>query len=407
MKERVAIFLDTEKKSGGAYQELVYMIEKIDSLNKNKVDIVIICTSPSLQLDFSKKNFEIHYLSMNIIERYIGFLRNYGSFARRIKKYFFFKNKFENLLKKIKVDLVYFTGPSQYSLYLEDTDFIITIPDVSHRDNLEFPEWAKSSEFYRRDEILTRSSIRAVAVITNAKIIKDKIASLYSVSRDRIYVINHQPSVAISKFNNSDKKSLENFKKLYQLPSNYIFYPAMYLPHKNHKCVIDTVKTLKLDYGINLFAVFCGSDKGYLKKIKKYANEQKQNENLIFLDFVENEHLPYLYSNAIALAMPTLSGPTNIPPWEAFKMGTPVLYSNIYNVKEVYGDAVYYIDPLDPQSMANGIKNIMENKNNIKDKLIKNGRKLLDTINADQEFNQFFEIIKKRKKIKKTWEFDN
>ena len=52
----------------------------------------------------------------------------------------------------------------------------------------------------------------------------------------------------------------------------------MYLPHKNHKCVIDTVKTLKLDYGINLFAVFCGSDKGYLKKIKKYANEQKQNE---------------------------------------------------------------------------------------------------------------------------------
>ena len=105
--------------------------------------------------------------------------------------------------------------------------------------------------------------------------------------------------------------------------------------------------------------------------------------------------------------MPTLSGPTNIPPWEAFKMGTPVLYSNIYNVKEVYGDAVYYIDPLDPQSMANGIKNIMENKNNIKDKLINNGRKLLDTINADQEFNQFFEIIEKRKKIKKTWEFGN
>ena len=38
MKERIAIFLDTEKKSGGAYQELVYMIEKIDNLNKNKVD---------------------------------------------------------------------------------------------------------------------------------------------------------------------------------------------------------------------------------------------------------------------------------------------------------------------------------------------------------------------------------
>ena len=197
-----------------------------------------------------------------------------------LKNIFFFKNKFENLLRKINVDLVYFTGPSQYSLYLEDSDFIITIPDVSHRDNLEFPEWAKSSEFYRRDEILTRSSIKAVAVITNAQILKDKIASLYSVSKDRIYVINHQPSVAISKFNNSDKKSLEDFKKLYQLPSKYIFYPAMYLPHKNHKYVIDTIKILKLDQGINLFAVFCGSDKGYLKKIKKYVDEQKLNKTL-------------------------------------------------------------------------------------------------------------------------------
>ena len=93
MKERIAIFLEAEKKSGGAYQELVYMIEKIDNLNKNQVDIVIISTSPNLQLDFSKKNFEIYYLSMNIFERYIGFLRNYGPFVRRIKKYFFFQKQ--------------------------------------------------------------------------------------------------------------------------------------------------------------------------------------------------------------------------------------------------------------------------------------------------------------------------
>ena len=27
--------------------------------------------------------------------------------------------------------------------------------------------------------------------------------------------------------------------------------------------------------------------------------------------------------------------------------------------------------------------------------------------NVDEEFKQFFQIIKKRKKIKETWEFDN
>ena len=65
-----------------------------------------------------------------------------------------FKNKFEFFLKKNKVDLVIFTGPSQYSLYLENTDFIITIPDICHLENNEFPEWAKNGEFDRREEII-------------------------------------------------------------------------------------------------------------------------------------------------------------------------------------------------------------------------------------------------------------
>ena len=406
MKKRIAIFLDAEKNSGGAYQELVYMIEKIDRLNNDQIEIVIISTDSNLKLTLGGKQSKTYYLSMNAFERYVSFLRNYGPFVRRLKKYFFFKNKLETFLKKIKVDLVYFTGPSQYSLYLEDTDFIITVPDVSHRENIEFPEWTKSSEFQRRDEILSKSTIKAVAVITNANIIKDKIAFFYSVSKERIYVINHQPCVAISKFTKIDQNLFDNFKKIHKLPEKYIFYPAIYFPHKNHKCVIDAIKILKSEYNVNLYAVFCGSDKGYLKKIKKYVQEQKQSENIIFLDFVESKYLPYLYLNSLALAMPTFSGPTNIPPWEAFKIGVPVLYSDIYNIKEVYKDAVYYINPLDPKSLASGILNIINN-NNLREKLIGNGKKLLNSIDVNKEFGQFFDIINKREKIKQSWHFRN
>lgn len=405
MKEKLAIFIDTKENSGGAYQESLYLIENIEKFNKNELDIVIISTSQNLAQTFDKRNYEAYYFSMNPFERYVGFLRNYGSFARRFKKYFFFKNKFESFLKKKNIDLVYFTNPSPYSLYLEDTDFIITVPDVSHREEVEFPEWAKS-DFQRKDEILSKSTIKAVAVITNAEIIKDRISLFYSVLKDRIYVISQQPSPSISKFDKIDNKTLEKFKELYPLPQKYIFYPAMYLPHKNHKYVIDTIKILQTEYKINLCAVFCGSDKGYLKKIKKYVYEQKQSENIIFLGFVKSEHLPYLYLNSLALAMPTYSGPTNMPPWEAFKMGVPVLYSDIHNIKEVYKDAVYYIDPFDPQSMAKGIRDIINNEN-LKDKLTNNGKKLLNSINVDKEFEQFSKIIKKRRKIKETWEFNN
>ncbi len=100
MKERIAFFIDTKENSGGAYEESLYLIENIKKINKNNLDIVIVATSKSLTKTFDKNNFETHYFSMNAFERYVGFLRNYGSFVRRFKKYFFFKNKFENFLKK-------------------------------------------------------------------------------------------------------------------------------------------------------------------------------------------------------------------------------------------------------------------------------------------------------------------
>tara|TARA_B110000438_G_scaffold279387_1_gene303769 strand:+ start:657 stop:1874 length:1218 start_codon:yes stop_codon:yes gene_type:complete len=405
MKERIAIFLDSKEQSGGAYQEALYLVNNIKKFNKDNFYIVIISTSKNLAKMFNVDGFESYYFSMNAFERYIGFLRNYGNFVRRIKKYFFFKNKFENFLNKNNIDLLYFTGPSPYSLYLEETDFIITVPDVSHREEIEFPEWAKS-DFQRKDEILSKSTIKAIAVISNAEIIKEKISFFYSVSKERIHVINQQPSLSISQFKGIDEELLKKFKNKYKLPEKYIFYPAMYLPHKNHKYIIDSIKILKDESKINLSAVFCGNDQGYLKKIKKYAEEEKQSKNIFFLDFVDSKYLPYLYLNSIALVMPTFSGPTNIPPWEAFRMKIPVFYSDIHNIKKVYKDAVYYIDPMNPRSMVRGIQNLLVDKG-LRKQLVDNGDKLLDSIEVEKEFQKFFQIIKKRKIIKQTWEFNN
>ena len=180
----------------------------------------------------------------------------------------------------------------------------------------------------------------------------------------------------------------------------------MYLPHKNHKYIIDVIKILNNELNIEMSAVFCGSDKGYLNKIKNYSKETGQQENSFFLDFVEDKYLPYLYLNSVALTMPTFSGPTNIPPWEAFMLNVPVLYSDIHNVKEVYKEAVLYIDPFKPMTMVNGLKEILNNENT-KKKLLLNGKKILESVDENKEFNQFFEIIKKRRNIINTWEFNN
>ena len=401
MKQKIAFFIDTSQTSGGAFSEVVYMLIKLEQIFQDKAEIIIVSTSKKLNLNTSKSKIKIKYFKMNIFQRYFCYLRNYNSFFRKVRD-FIFNNKFKNFLSKNKIDIIYFVSPSQYSLYIEDTDFIITVPDVSHRENIEFPEWAKSSNFYWKENILSKVLIRAIAVITNANIIKDKIIKFYGVDNDRVKIINHQPSTGISKFNPGISKPIKN----YNLPKNYIFYPANFLPHKNHKYIIDVIKTLKTEYKKDISAVFCGADKGYLSKTKKYVSDLNLEKDIIFLNFVDDADLPFLYLNSIALTMPTFSGPTNIPPWEAFKMGIPAIYSDIFGIREVYKEAVYYIDPFNSKTMVKAVNDIMENPE-VKKRLIDNGKKLLKENNFDKDVEQILNIVEKNYKIKNSWLFKN
>ncbi|MDB9752276.1 hypothetical protein OAA95_00275 [Pelagibacteraceae bacterium] len=78
--KKVAIFVDSRKKSGGAYQELLYTIKKIKNENSDNIKFVLIVTSKNLDLELEKENFEIHYFSLNAFSRYIAYLRNFSSF---------------------------------------------------------------------------------------------------------------------------------------------------------------------------------------------------------------------------------------------------------------------------------------------------------------------------------------
>ena len=153
----------------------------------------------------------------------------------------------------------------------------------------------------------------------------------------------------------------------------------MYLPHKNHKNLIDAIYILKNKFMLNLKIVFCGNDIGYKKNLEYYVKQKNLSENFYFLDFVEDEHLPYLYLNAYTLVMTSVIGPTNIPPWEAFKMKVPVIYPNLNGIREVLKDAAIYIDPYNPKNIAENIKKLFDNED-LRLTLIKNGEERLNEV---------------------------
>jgi glycosyltransferase involved in cell wall biosynthesis len=404
-EKKVAIFIDSSKKSGGAYQEFLYTLKNIKKGNKHKIKFVIIATSKNLDLELEKENYELYYFSLNSLSRYVAFLRNDSQFVRAIKKFYFFENKFEKFLKSKNIDLVYFVGPSQYSIYLEDTKFFITVPDVSVRENLEFPEIVDNSEFSRKDIIFKKSLPRALGVITNSEIIKERISFFYNVLKERIFLVSHQPSSSIDEFDKIDLTLQKEVREKFKLPENYIFYPSMYLPHKNHRTLIEALSILKQN-NQNMKLVCCGNDIGYLQGLKDFTKKKNLESEIIFLNFVKDEYLPYLYLDSSILVMPSLIGPTNIPPWEAFKMKKPVIYSNLKGIKDVLGDAVFYVDPINPNEIANSISKIIRDTK-LKEDLVKKGSiKLVENIKRN-DFSIFFQIIKEYRTIQKLWNFDN
>ena len=388
-QKHIAIFADSRKRSGGAYQELLYTIKNFKKYS-NKYKISIIFSKKNLDINLTKFDLSSFNLNLNNFQRYVCFLRNNNSLIRRLKKFFFFKNYFEKFIKSKKIDLIYFPGPSQYASFLENTKYVITVPDVNHRENLEFPEIVDDSEFERKEEIFSRCLSKAILIVTNAKIIKERICYFYRVLEDRVVVVNHEPSLSISNFTNFDKKKMEKIKNELNLPTNYLFYPAMYFPHKNHKNLFKALDIIKNKNKI-LNLVCCGNDVGYLKSLKDYVKSKKLEDQILFLDFIKDEYLPYLYNNCSMLVMTSLVGPTNIPPWEAFRLKRPVIYPNLEGIKEVLGDAVLYIDPLNPENIAKGILEITENKN-LSEQLIKKGNEKIQEIINKEEFK---EVIKK------------
>ena len=73
---------------------------------------------------------------------------------------------------------------------------------------------------------------------------------------------------------------------------------------------------------------------------------------------VPDELLPALYSGATAFLYVSLYEGFGLPPLEAMACGAPVVASDTTSLPEVVGDAALSVNPLESQSIADGIRQI-------------------------------------------------
>lgn len=243
----------------------------------------------------------------------------------------------------------------------------VTIPDIQHE---HFPDFFDQSALSWRRENFKPSADLADVVFTISNFSKEDIAEKLGIDKNKI-ISTHLDCSEIFK----RKYNKDSIVKKYNLPKEYIFYPANFWPHKNHETLLMAVKEYKLTFKEDIKLVLTGYNNGNLEKIKKFINKLGIGKDVIILGYIEQKDLPMIYANAAALVLPSLFEGFGIPLLEAMWQDCPILCSKNTSLPEIGKDAVFYINEHSPKDIALKINKIIKNKE-IKEALIKKAEKV-------------------------------
>ena len=392
---KMAVIFDQIINVGGGYQQAINAANIVKKVNKKYCHPIFFTNHIENVDTLNLLGIEVIYLNISKLSRLLLKIRGIVT-SRKLSNFlnkYIGLNSFEKALAVRGVDLVYFISPSGWADYLEQLNFVTTVWDLCHRDFPEFPEVRQNRTFEERESSYKKNLIKAVAVIAESDFGKENIIRRYGVDAKRVYVIPFSEAAHINNFIDGDYDKSINVKEKYGFSEDYIFYPAQFWAHKNHVYILQGLKILKENYGVRINAFFAGGDGGNLAYVKKIANELGVIDQLIFAGFVEDDLVPYIYNNSIALVMPTYFGPTNIPPLEAFALGVPVLYSDLKGLREQVEGAALLLDLNNPDSMAVHVNKLMNDKE-FKKNLIVAGKQKLRVYEDDFRLNIINEICR-------------
>ena len=348
----VGIFLELPLDVGGGFQQsLTDIIWMRDWARTADIDVTVFTTLPDNVAILADLGIDGVCLKLGWLDRLILFLKYLGPFdllqyTMRIRA------PFERKLISAGVDIVYFTTTSNWNLVLYQLQFIITIFDGSFRDSPEFDEVREFAQFERRDTVWRNAAIKASVIVTNADELIDMLCRRYAMERDHAVCIPFSPSPYVSR---SDAAEDSAILGKHGIEPGYLFYPAQFWSHKNHATILLAMRLLR-DQGGRHKLVLCGSDPGARTAFEALVAQHGLSESVQILGFVPSEELGALYRGASALVMATYFGPTNLPPLEAWAIGTPVIYPEAFQAQA--GDAAILFDYDDPASLAQAITKV-------------------------------------------------
>lgn len=210
-------------------------------------------------------------------------------------------------------------------------------------------------DYYKRiDRMIYRSKTReacatADCIVAISEQTKKDLIEFYQVPADKITVVYQTCHPGFQK--EVKAETVEQIRKGYQLPEDYILQVGTLEPRKN---VLGSLEALALLDGANL--VLIGRKTDHQKEIDQRIQDLGLGNRVKILNDVPVAFLPALYKGAQATLYPSFFEGFGIPVIESLFQSTPVVTNENGCFVEAAGAFGTYVDVHKPESIAEGVR---------------------------------------------------
>ncbi len=298
------------------------------------------------------------------------------------------------------VDLVHFPYFEPFFLALPIYKKYKTVVTVHDLTPIAFP-----NAFPRgvRGEIkwqMQRYALRqANAIITDSKSSQKDIIKFVGAKQNKIHVVYLAAGEQFRIINNQ-QSTINNLREKYKLPGKFILYVGDVTWNKNLPRLLDAVKELKIPIvmvGKSLVSEDYDRNNPWNADLNRINELSRGDQNITRLGFVPTDELVEIYNLATVFAMPSLYEGFGLPVLEAMACGCPVVTSKEGSLEEVAGDAAYFVDAYNVESIKEGIKKVFNDEKLQKElsvKGLKNSEKFSWKKAASDTLNVYRQVLK-------------
>ena len=228
-----------------------------------------------------------------------------------------------------KFDVVHHGGGTMPRFAGKST--VLTVHDVQY---LSFPENFSRLRLTYLRKVVPRSLVRASIVTTPSEYVRQRLIEKFAIAPSKVHVVRHGIDDQLGKSATSE----QDLRRRLRLENkDVIFLPAVTHPHKNHKFLLQLMKSHWVDK--NLVLVCAGgqgrSEVDFMREVRRLNLDDR----VVRIGRVTDDDRDGLLKLSRALVFPSLYEGFGAPVIEAMQLGTPVIASDCAALPEIVGDA--------------------------------------------------------------------